>query len=681
MVKVIKCQNYEEVLKVAEVWERVEDILELQNPEFSYYFPVYVYLEDNVMYATDTKDDKKCLEVTLEDYDNVKEILNSPQIFLGYSGMNKCFIYDIGETVHSLYVTQDDAVVTKEGLKFPLGSLVDSFSAQPVERGNIVKLKSSFVSIEDLREHFGVQDGQELVVVSAEYNKARVQVRGTKNTITAHFSLLEVTGSIVRFKRPSVCFGDIHNFEEEYKKVVDFYRGVWIEVSRDFKSTINGSLHDKNDYLGFLFNGGTTTILGESKEDREVIIKHHPRFKEMLSSLEELGYDTKERMQEILSNSLLVDGKAKRVTGILQTQKKLRFDDVYAYPSVLFPDNVIISISPVEFASASYNVEASGRSGDLRSSCFAPSGSYHAGVWAYFQSKQAAIIKIKNKDKEVYYRTWVCFDLDNGGIVLGRQYGSISDTQIRMLRYMLEKRVADFLGIPNYWRVTSDIRIDWNYDSNNTYLDSPKHIMINKSISPESLSIYLPSGINSSGDDSDDGKFDETRYCCADCGDTGFDDDDLTTVFNGSRVCSSCLENYRWCEKAEEYYPVDDCIYVVDKDIWVHERYSHEYIEINGYYYYEIPDEYIELENGEIVEIDEAFCCYFDNCWYSLDESVQILINGNPEYAHKGNVPKTYKECRSCGVFIPIASKSCKNCGEVWDNGSSVEGSEEHKVA
>lgn len=681
MVKVIKCQNYEEVLRVAEVWGRVEDIQELQNPEFSYYFPVYVYLEDNVMYASDTKDDQKCLEVTLEGYDNVKEILNFPQIFRGYSEMNKVFIHDIGRTFHSLYVTKDDVVVTKEGLNFPLGALVDSLSKPPVERGNIVKLKSPFVSLEDLREHFKVQEEQELVVVSTQDNKARVQVRGTKDTITVHFSLLEVTGSIVRFKRPSICFGDVHNFEEEYQKVQDFYKKISTGLSGDFKSILKSSLHTKNDYLGFLFNGGTTTVLGESKEDREVIIKHHPRFKEMLSSLEELGYDTKERMQEILSNSLVVDGKTKRVTGILQTEKKLRFDDVYTYPSVLFPDNLIISISPVEFASASYNVEASGRSGDLRSSCFSPSGSYHAGVWAYFQSKQAAIIKIKNKDNETYYRTWVCFDLDNGGIVIGRQYGSISDTQIRVLRYMLEKRVADFLGLPNSWRVTSDIRIDWEYDSDSTYLDSPRYVMINKSVSPDTLSICLPTGITSSGDCSDNGEFDATGHCCDDCGDVGFDDDDLTTVFNGDRVCDRCLEEYRFCERRDEYYPADDCIYIADQSIWVHQTYSSDYIEINGEYYESIPEGYVELENGEIVEIDEAFCCYFDNCWYSSDESVQILIKGNTEYAHKDNVPKTYKECRSCGVFIPIASKSCKECGEIWDNGSSVEELEEHKVA
>jgi hypothetical protein len=51
---------------------------------------------------------------------------------------------------------------------------------------------------------------------------------------------------------------------------------------------------------------------------------------------------------------------------------------------------------------------------------------------------------------------------------------------------------------------------------------------------------------------------DDKSVACECCGDR-FDDDELTTVANGDRVCESCLsDSYFCCEVCEKYHPHDD---------------------------------------------------------------------------------------------------------------------------
>lgn len=675
MVKVVKCENYEKLLNVAKAWDKVERVEEWSSEDLAFWFPLFAYLEDGEMYVTDTAPSAKCVVVSLDDYDNIVEVMNIYRYFKGFDGMDSSFIEYIGRNLKIIYKNKDNQLVSDTGIKFPEQSLVPSQVGFNVERGNIVELQSPFISSEELKKYFKVSK-EELVVISFNSGDcvAKVQVRGTKNTLSVHSSLLYVTGSIVRFKRPSVATGDVHNFEEEYDLVKEFYRSRGITLSSDFKSTVKCSLNEKNDYIGFLFGGGTTIRIGESTQDRHVIIKHHHKFKEMLEHLEELGINTSERMDEILENSLMIDGKVKRVTGLLQAQKKVRYDDVYAYPETLFPDNITISISPFEFATASYNVESGSRSGDLSSSCYSPDGSYHAAVWAYFQSKQTAIIKMKNKNGETYYRTWLSFDLDNGGIIMGRQYGSISETQVRNLRYILEKRVSDFLGVPNSWRVTSDINIDWDYSSDNTYLDSPKYVMVNKAISPTNLSVELPSAICADGDESSDGEFCNSNYYSCDCCGDNYDRDELTELSNGDIVCDHCLsEYYVMCERRSTYIPRDDAIFIQDEEYWVDDRYADDYYLIDDTYYLNIPDDYRELSDGSLVLVDDTFMCEIDEEWYHVDDKVMVFIKGVQKAVYSGNVPSTHKECCGCGTFIHKNSKTCPECGEKLSSSKELE--------
>ena len=679
MVKVIKCENYQQLQKVAEAWGNPEAYKELENPELSFWFPVFAYKEEDGLFVTDSSSSSsKFLEVSIEDYDRVKEVIKKDLVFCGYFGMPASAVDFLGFRATVLYKDLDNFLHTNN-LVAPESAFVESLPTQELQRGNVVVFNNNFCSIPDLNGHFGLPEKYELVVtsVSADTEMAKVQVRGTKLILSVHPSILKVTGSIVTFRKPHQDVGSIANFDEEYIKVKALYSEcLGLDTTYNFEKILKASLKEKNDYIGFLFNGAVTLPIGESVEDRQIIIKQHPRFKEMLSSLEELGVDTKTQMSGILQNSIEFEGKQKRVTGILQTKLKLRFDDVYTYPQVLFPDSVILSISPFEFATASHNVEDSSRSGDLKSSCFGIEGSYHSAVWAYFQSKQTAILKMKNSMNQTYYRTWVSFDLDNGGIILGRQYGSMSDTQLKMIRYILEKKVSDYLNLPNSWVCHRDFSVYFDYHSSNTYLDSAKYIMINKSLSPSSLNVQLPSGICWDGYESPDGEFDSSSKCCDSC-DNYFSDDELTTVHNGDRVCNHCLsEYYRWCDISEEYYPEDDTIYIQDKDVYVHRRYYDRFIYVGGEFYEEIPEGYVMTENGDIIELDNAYCCVFSNEYYEFGEDVQVYFNGYEEHAHKDYVPTDYHKCPECDVYHKDDLQECPNCGYTASSSTELEQNE-----
>jgi hypothetical protein len=56
---------------------------------------------------------------------------------------------------------------------------------------------------------------------------------------------------------------------------------------------------------------------------------------------------------------------------------------------------------------------------------------------------------------------------------------------------------------------------------------------------------------------------DEDQPTCADCDEP---DTQMHTIYNDSVVCSSCIENYNLIYPEEEYYHIDDCVWVESKE-------------------------------------------------------------------------------------------------------------------
>lgn len=81
MVKVVKCENYEKLLNVAKAWDKVERVEEWSSEDLAFWFPLFAYLEDGEMYVTDTAPSDKCVVVSLDDYDNIVEVMNTYRYF------------------------------------------------------------------------------------------------------------------------------------------------------------------------------------------------------------------------------------------------------------------------------------------------------------------------------------------------------------------------------------------------------------------------------------------------------------------------------------------------------------------------------------------------------------------------------------------------------------------------
>lgn len=124
----------------------------------------------------------------------------------------------------------------------------------------------------------------------------------------------------------------------------------------------------------------------------------------------------------------------------------------------------------------------------------------------------------------------------------------------------------------------------------------------------------------------------EDFIVCDDCGDI-VENDYATTVSSGDYVCESCLDDYTYCEKCDEYHPNDEIVHIVDIDEywcdecadahcyrceecgdWVRDYYiaeGHRYIcehcREDSYVYCYGCDELIHINNAELID-DEYYC-------------------------------------------------------------------------
>jgi len=674
MIKCIRVSNYEELVEITEFFGKPQILEDLTKEQWNFWFPLFAYEEDGEVFLSDVLDKEVLREIHKDFYHQVTAPCDSSVIkkILPYIGCPNIIWAKMGFEVRTYWELPNNEVYTNIGAIPKLALEQDAVSVT-VTRGDLCKLTDAYGNFEFLRElyelpnTFGIEDTLVVTGIDRENEDfALLQLRGTKKVVRIPRMFLVQIGSVVRFKQESNPTGaTVEGFNDVINELEKFYKDLDFYISSSFTYCVKSNAPAKSEYLNWIFGNTLDYRIGVTDHDRAVIIKHHPKFKEMIDGLKSLGIDTDARMPEILKNGLMVDGKIKRVTGILQNAKLGRFDDVFNYPQTLFPDEVTISINPIEFASASYNIEREGRSGDLSSSCYAPSGSYHCGVWAYYQSKQTSILKIKNANKKTFFRTWVSFDVDNVGIIFGRKYGSISDTQHKTIRYILESLLSNYLSLPNYWRCSKDIRVEVDYDSSNTYWDSPTYVVANKAVGSTTLFLDLPSGIDSEGDCSESGEFGGNTTCCEDCGER-HDEDDMTYISDHGYVCEHCVQDYHYSDRRNEYIHEDNCIYIEDDEDWDFDGNAHRYICVDGAYYSEIPDGYVLTADGEYDSEDECFYCEISEQWYSCSshDQVTVWIDGEDKVAKLDNVTFKYQECPHCCTIVENRLRKCPSCGE-----------------
>ena len=63
------------------------------------------------MYVTDTAPSAKCVVVSLEDYDNIVEVMNIYRYFKGFEGMDSSFIEYICRNLKIIYKNKDNQLV------------------------------------------------------------------------------------------------------------------------------------------------------------------------------------------------------------------------------------------------------------------------------------------------------------------------------------------------------------------------------------------------------------------------------------------------------------------------------------------------------------------------------------------------------------------------------------------
>lgn len=610
--------------------------------------------KDGEIFVTDSVNTGKDLEV---DYKLLKEDIEVHRYnkrFIGYIGMPLEYYTAVGESIELLYThkgeTHTNIGVMPEGMGFT-GIL------PTITRGNIVTFCNPFGDIELLKKTFGIHADTFVVTASNGGYYATCQVRGTKSIKDIPYVFLKHVGDIVRFKAKPITFNDVTiDSEEVTQKVFKWYRDNGHIIDNSFKKLMVSWTSRKLEYQNFLFRDGINYNMNKDIMFQQKCVKLHPKYKEMIEVLKELGIDVEAQKENIFNNVLIVNGarKPKTVTGFIQTHKKVRYDNVYSEAKELFKENICLSIDPYEFVTASHNTNRNSR--DLSSSCFRLNGQYHAAVWAYVQSEQTIILKIKDSSGCTSFRMWCAFDVASGGIMFGRHYGTLNDYQYKVIRYVLEEKFSDFLNLPNSW-VSGSREINIDYSDRNTYFDTPQKVVLSRSIGASEFSLSLGEGLDGSGDASYEGYFTTGHYCDC-CGSNGHDE--VTYVEGYDNVCNDCLsDDFRYSEEVGGFIHNDDAIFIEDLGTWVRSRDARDYYEYNDCYYKEIPDNVVFAEDtDDLRDIDDCWCCEESGNWYYHTSSQLELVSGG--FIHEDNIDD-YKFCPKCEKWFRD-TEDCPDC-------------------
>jgi hypothetical protein len=121
---------------------------------------------------------------------------------------------------------------------------------------------------------------------------------------------------------------------------------------------------------------------------------------------------------------------------------------------------------------------------------------------------------------------------------------------------------------------------------------------------------------------------DDDSRICEDCDERANEEDGLHIGYDGDRwVGSCCSGSYTYVlgrRRTEYYVPDHDVVRVGD------EKYDRGYLEDNSI---------VELDNGDYVHEDDAFCCPIDDRWYHVDDGQSTEDEG---YVHESNAWQCY---------------------------------------
>jgi len=649
------------VIKEAlEFWGKAEVVGELSEEEWTI-VPYCLYFEGDDVFVTDNVS-RGDLEVPYSMLKEPIEVMKCNRRFIGYKGMPREMYALVNSNIflsyelRGVYYTQDGTQYPPEG--FGVAQKGD------FKRGDIFELVNPFGDLQILKDAFGIEGQVVATRTDTDEHALYYQVRGGKDSGTIPMVFVNQVGSRVTFKPKTVQTETCTvNCTDVYDRVRGFYEDKGTSISRSFKNIIASSIEAKLKYLPFLFRDGINLNLSKDETFRQKGIRLHPRYSEMIQVLKELGIDTDAQKENIFNNTLVIEGakKPKTVTGFIQGQKKLRFDNVYSESQKFFEDGdqVWVSADPYEMVRASEYVN--NRSGDLSSSCFRYGSQYHASVWAYIQSKQATILKIKDSQGKTAHRMWISYDLDNGAIIFGRSYGSLNEYQQKVIRYTLEAKVAEFLDLPDSWTTFSTDSVEVDRDGDNTYWDTPSKVMVLKALSTSSVCVELGDGLNSEADTSSNGEF-NTGVCCSYCDDR-VDVDTPVYIDGYGEVCEDCLENNFTRDIHGNYIHNDYRNWIEDLEEYVHDNEVSDYLEIDGSYYSEIPDGWVDTEDNGICKEDDCFYDVVAEVWYSDRQSDYMNTVYDEGYVHNDNVDDDLHWCSECSHYHRDSEK-CPECGE-----------------
>jgi hypothetical protein len=647
------------IKEALEFWGKPEVITELTEEEWLI-APYCLCFDGTDVFITDNIKEED-LEVPYSMLKEPIEVIKYNRRFVGYSAMGQQLYPLVGSSIYIVYKLQG-LYFDLDGNSYPPEAFGVSQTGGS-KRGDIFELVNPFGDLQILKDAFGIE-GQ-IVATRTSTNEAKLsyQVRGSKTSGTIPMCFIKQVGSKVTFKPKTVQTETCTvNCTEVYNKVNSFYKDNRTEISKNFSNVIATSVASKLNYLPFLFRDGINLNLSKDETFRQKCIRLHPRYSEMIQVLKELGVDTDAQKDNIFNNTIVIEGakKPKTVTGFIQGQKKLRFDNVYSEAQKVFEagDQVWISADPYEMVRASEFVNS--RSGDLSSSCFRYGSQYHASVWGYIQSKQTTILKIKDAEGRTAHRMWISYDLDNGAIVFGRRYGHLNEYQQKVIRYTLEAKVADFLELPDSWTTFPPDSVEADRDDN-TYWDSPSKVMVLRAVTPAAICITLGDGLNSDAESSSTGEF-TPGVCCSYCEDR-VREADITYIEGYGDICDNCLRNNFTLDIRDNYIHNSHRNWICDIEEYVHDNEISDYIEINSNYYSEMPRGWVDTEDIGVCKEEVCFYDVVAEVWYSDRQSDYMNTVYDEGYVHDDNVDSDLHWCSGCSHYHR-ASEECPKCGE-----------------
>lgn len=125
---------------------------------------------------------------------------------------------------------------------------------------------------------------------------------------------------------------------------------------------------------------------------------------------------------------------------------------------------VFLSIDPYDYLTSSLNQHG------WKSCHRITSGEYGTGSLSYMLDETTIVSYRAKKDKEFNYNYWgikfkgnsklhrqlVYFDKKSCSIIFGRQYPNDNEQLSKEIRFLLEERVSEYLGVENQWKVFKD---------------------------------------------------------------------------------------------------------------------------------------------------------------------------------------------------------------------------------